>query len=108
MNSKRNFLKSLLLTATIPFTIKAKNIMEELPNEWTKEDTDDYWQTIRNDYKLKPDYINLENGYYSIMAQPVLNGYLKDLQMVNMEGSYYMRTVQYENKQNLFSILSEN
>ena len=98
MNSKRNFLKSLLLTATLPLTVKAKNIADELPEVWTKEETEDYWQTIRNDYKLKPDYINLENGYYSIMAQPVLNGYLKDLQTVNMEGSYYMRTVQFENK----------
>jgi selenocysteine lyase/cysteine desulfurase len=98
MNSKRNFLKSLLLTATLPLTVKAKNIMDELPVGWTKEETDDYWQTIRNDYKLKPDYINLENGYYSIMSQPVLNGYLKDLQTINMEGSYYMRTVQYEYK----------
>lgn len=98
MNSKRNFLKSLLLTATLPLTVKAKNIADELPEVWTKEETGDYWQTIRNDYKLKPDYINLENGYYSIMAQPVLNGYLKDLQTVNMEGSYYMRTVQFENK----------
>ena len=98
MNSKRNFLKSLLLTATLPLTVKAKNIADELPEVWTKEETKDYWQTIRTDYKLKPDYINLENGYYSIMAQPVLNGYLKDLQTVNMEGSYYMRTVQFENK----------
>jgi selenocysteine lyase/cysteine desulfurase len=79
-------------------TVKAKNIADELPEVWTKEETEDYWQTIRNDYKLKPDYINLENGYYSIMSQPVLNGYLKDLQTINMEGSYYMRTVQYENK----------
>jgi len=107
MNSKRNFLKSLLLTASLPLTIKAKNIMEELPNEWIKEGTDDYWQTIRSDYKLKPDYINLENGYYSILAQPVLEAYLKDLQMVNMEGSYYMRTVQYENKQKSKERLAE-
>ena len=107
MNSKRNFLKSLLFTATLPLTIKAKNMMEEIPKEWTKDENEDYWQTIRNDYKLKPDYINLENGYYNIMAQPVLNGYLKDLQMVNMEGSYYMRTVQYDNKQKSKERLAE-
>ena len=107
MNSKRNFLKSLLLTATLPLTIKAKNIMEELPKEWTLEANEDFWQTIRNDYKLKPDYINLENGYYSILAQPVLNNYIKDLQTVNLEGSYYMRTVQYDNKQKSKERLAE-
>ncbi|MDO9000075.1 MAG: aminotransferase class V-fold PLP-dependent enzyme [Bacteroidota bacterium] len=107
MNSKRNFLKSLLLTATIPLTAKAKNIMQELPEEWTKEEPNDYWQTVRNDYKLKPDYINLENGYYGIMAQPVLEGYLKDLQKINLEGSYYMRTVQFDNKQKSKERLAE-
>ncbi len=97
--NKRNFLKSLLFTATLPLTIKAKNLGEEIPSVWTTDDELDKWQSIRNDYKLKPDYINLENGYYSILAQPVLDAYLDDLKMVNMEGSYYMRTVQYDNKQ---------
>ncbi|MBA2613984.1 MAG: aminotransferase class V-fold PLP-dependent enzyme [Bacteroidetes bacterium] len=107
MNSKRNFLKTLLLTATLPLTIKAKSITDELPAVWATEDEPDYWKKIRNDYKLKPDYINLENGYYSIMAQPVMEGYLKDLQLVNMEGSYYMRTVQYDNKQKSKEQLAE-
>jgi len=107
MNSKRNFLKSLLLTATLPITLKAKNLAAELPAVWTTEEEPDYWKKIRNDYKLKPDYINLENGYYSIMAQPVMDGYFKDLQLVNMEGSYYMRTVQTENKQKSKEQLAE-
>ncbi len=97
--NKRNFLKSLLFTATLPLTVKAKSVSEEIPSVWTTDDELDKWQSIRNDYKLKPDYINLENGYYSILAQPVLDAYLDDLKMVNMEGSYYMRTVQYDNKQ---------
>lgn len=97
--NKRNFLKSLLFTATLPITVKAKSLSEEVPSLWTTDDELDQWQSIRNDYKLKPDYINLENGYYSIMAQPVLDAYLEDLKMINMEGSYYMRTVQYDNKQ---------
>ena len=29
----------------------------------------DYWDNIRRGYRLKPDYINLENGYYCIMPQ---------------------------------------
>ncbi len=97
--NKRNFLKSLLFTATLPLSVKAKSFSEELPSVWTTDDEPDQWQSIRNDYKLKPDYINLENGYYSILAQPVLDAYLDDLKMVNMEGSYYMRTLQFDNKQ---------
>jgi selenocysteine lyase/cysteine desulfurase len=97
--NKRNFLKSLLFTATLPLSVKAKSFSEELPSVWTTDDEPDQWQSIRNDYKLKPDYINLENGYYSILAQPVLDAYLEDLKMVNIEGSYYMRTLQFDKKQ---------
>jgi len=97
--NKRNFLKSLLFTATLPLTVKAKSISDELPNVWTTNDELDPWQAVRNDYKLKPGIINLENGYYSITAQPVMERYIDDLNMVNLEGSYYMRTVQYTNKQ---------
>ena len=99
MINKRKFIKSLLFFGILPFTIKAKNIMDELPEFITTEQFDDFWLQIRSDYKLKPDYINLENGYFSMMAQPVLEAYLNDIRMINLEASYYMRTVQAENKQ---------
>src|SRR4051812_4176558 len=98
MISKRHFLKSLLVTAALPFAVKAKTVTDELPEEWTREEFDDFWMKIRADYKLKPDYINLENGYYSMMSEPVLEAYFKDLRKINLEASYYMRTVQYDNK----------
>ncbi len=73
--------------------------MDELPDELTREKFDDFWLEIRSDYKLKPDYINLENGYFSMMAQPVLEKYLEDVRMINREASYYMRTIQFDSKQ---------
>src|SRR3989344_6128732 len=107
MVNKRTFLKSLLLFSAIPFASKAKNILDEIPEELTKEKFDDFWLEIRNDYKLKPDYINLENGYFSMMAQPVLEKYLADVRMINAEASYYMRTIQFENKQKVNDRLAE-
>ena len=83
MLNKRTFLKSLLLFSAIPFTSKAKNILDEIPEELTKEKFDDFWLEIRNDYKLKSDYVNLENGYFSMMAQPVLEKYLVDVRIIN-------------------------
>lgn len=59
---------------------------------------EDFWATIRADYKLKPDYINLENGYYCFLPQQTLNHLIDHLKEVNYQGSYYMRTVQWENK----------
>lgn len=107
MLNKRTFLKSLLLFSAMPFTSKAKNILDEIPETLLNEKSDDFWLQIRNDYKLKPDYINLENGYFSMMAQPVLDKYLADVRMINTEASYYMRTVQFENKQKVNDRLAE-
>ncbi len=107
MISKRNFIKSLLATAALPLTVKAKKIVGTLPANWVTNEFDDFWLKIRNDYKLKPNYINLENGYYSMMSEPVLEAYLKDVRMINYEASYYMRTVQFDNKQKSKERLAE-
>lgn len=61
-------------------------------------DDEDFWSTIRKGYKLKPDYINLENGYYNFLSEQVLEKYIGHIREVNLQGSYYMRTVQFENK----------
>ena len=57
-----------------------------------------FWATIRAKYKLKPDYINLENGYYSMQPQEVLEAFISHVREINTEASYYMRTKQYPDK----------
>ena len=52
---------------------------------------DDLWKTVRGHYSLKPDYINLENGYYNIIPNPTLYKYIEHVKTINFEGSYYMR-----------------
>jgi len=59
---------------------------------------EDFWASIRKGYKLKPDYINLENGYYCFLPEQVLEKFIGHVREVNYQGSYYMRTVQVENK----------
>jgi selenocysteine lyase/cysteine desulfurase len=105
--SKRKFIQSMAISSLMPFQLKANSIfnLEELP-DYSKEFKDD-WQLIRSHYELKKEYINLENGYFSIMSQPVLNAYLADIKKINREGSYYMRTVQFENKQSAKNRLSQ-
>jgi selenocysteine lyase/cysteine desulfurase len=49
-------------------------------------------------YKLKPNYINLENGYYCIQPQEILEKYVEHIREVNLQGAHYMRTVQFDNK----------
>jgi len=55
------------------------------------EDEETLWETVRSHYDLKPDYINLESGYYNIIPQPTLQKFVGHIKQVNIEGSYYMR-----------------
>ena len=57
-----------------------------------------FWAEVRKGYRLKPDYINLENGYYCITPEETLNNFLDHVKEINYQGSFYMRTVQWENK----------
>ncbi|MFN9519520.1 MAG: aminotransferase class V-fold PLP-dependent enzyme [Bacteroidota bacterium] len=94
---KRTFLKSVLLAACSPFTSKAQSLTDEL-DRIARSSGNDYWENIRSDYDSNTDFINLENGYYSMMAKPVMEAYLRDIRYTNRESSRYMRTVQFENK----------
>ena len=102
---KRTFLKGLAWAAAgIPFTAKSmeKNIQRAAsidPNVWA--DDESFWTEIRKGYQLKPDYINLENGYYNFVPQVLLDKYMGHIREVNLQGSYYMRTVQWDNKKKM-------
>ncbi len=59
---------------------------------------DDFWTALRGTYRLTPDYINLENGYYSMQSEPMLESFIAQVRQVNLEASYYMRTRQSDDK----------
>ncbi len=100
---KRQFIKDLVLTGiTMPLGLggMAKAFasqVEKSPLALAEDNT--FWEQIRQQYILKPDYINLENGYYNFLPQPILNKYIEHIKEINYQGSYYMRTVQWDNKQ---------
>ncbi|MCU0646486.1 MAG: aminotransferase class V-fold PLP-dependent enzyme [Gemmatimonadaceae bacterium] len=54
----------------------------------------DFWESVRGGYRLVPDYINLENGYYSMQSSAVLEQYVSHVRAINYQASRYMRTVQ--------------
>ena len=101
-NKRREFLKNVSLAAVgLPFIrtsfSTSLNTLKHLsPNQIATEEN--FWLQVRKDYSLKPDYINLESGYYNIIPNPTLNHMIDHARMVNYEGSYYMRTVQWDQK----------
>lgn len=107
---KRSFLKGLALAGiSTPF---GGNAMADWINKFSSLPADklafneDFWSGIRDGYKLKPDYINLENGYYNFLPEEILNGFIQHIKEVNYQGSYYMRTVQFDNKKNIAAKLA--
>ena len=67
---------------------------------------EDFWASVRKGYKLKPDYINLENGYYNFLPEQVLEKFIGHVREINYQGSYYMRAVQAENKKSIAAKLA--
>ena len=90
-----------LAGASLPFTLSgiAEWITQHAATPATTlAGNEEFWLGIRSGYRLKPDYINLENGYYNILPEQILEAFIRHVREVNYEGAYYMRTVQYEKK----------
>lgn len=94
------------MVAITPFLPLELNALESFVDPYPVEE-DDFWKRIRQDYSLKPDYINLENGYYNIAPMPTLNKFVEHVKEVNYQGSYYMRTVQWGNKKKIAGRLAD-
>jgi selenocysteine lyase/cysteine desulfurase len=108
---KRSFLKNTLLMG-VGMPVFLNNLhrwaadIEHLSPEAAAAD-EEFWMRVRSGYRLKPDYINLENGYYCFLPQDILENYLHHVREVNYQGSHYMRTVQWDNKRAMATQLAE-
>ncbi len=90
---QREFLKTLGgASLALVFGDKAWARYAALPPERLAQD-EDFWATLRGKYLLTPDYINLENGFYSMQSQPVLEAFIGRVRDINVRASRYMRTV---------------
>lgn len=95
--SKREFLQSAaaaisLATFRRVFAEKAAVAPAVLAED------DDFWESIRKKYSVTSDFIQLENGYYSLAADPVLESYIAHVRKINATSSFYMRTRQADDK----------
>ena len=97
--SKRQFLKTIA-GATAFNLLNCENVWAEVVDvpPGTLAQNEDFWQKIRSGYPVTKDFIHLENGYYSLVPQPVLDHYIQHIKRVNSVSSYYMRTRQFDDK----------
>jgi selenocysteine lyase/cysteine desulfurase len=96
--NKRQFLKSLtagsLSLGTLDKLLASK--AETTPSVLAQDEA--FWRDIRRGYRLKPDFINLENGYYCHQPEATLEAFISHVREVNYQASYYMRTRQFDDK----------
>ena len=99
---KRSFLKKtgILGISALPMLTVLDHFITSIGNRSSEDvaQDEDFWAGIRQGYRLKPDYINLENGYYCIIPEETLEHYIEHVREVNYQGAYYMRTVLFDNK----------
>jgi len=99
---KRTFLKNaglagLAVPLNLTYLQSAVAAVDGVDSRRVASD-EDFWRAVRGDYSIKPDYINLENGYYCFMPQQTLEHQIEHMRHVNYEGSYYMRNSRVETK----------
>lgn len=104
--NKRSFIKSLAALG-----IGSSSILSVKAAPFSLGELDfssaDIWDQIRAGYRIKPDYINLENGYYCFLPQETLEKYIEHIREINYQASFYMRGVQFENKAKSAAMLAE-
>ena len=107
---KRTFLKNMGLVG-LGGMLSLDNLAELVKSKSSVPSTElagdeEFWASIRKGYKLKPAFINLENGYYNFLPEQVLEKFIDHVREINYQGSYYMRTVQFENKKSMAAKLA--
>lgn len=108
---KRTFLKNsaMLSIAAITPMDTLTSWIKQYENYSAKQLASDekFWKGIRAHYVLKPDYINLEGGYYCMLPKPILDKQIEHIREINYQGSYYMRTKQWADKAKVQAKLAE-
>lgn len=87
-----------LLAAGLPVSVIANTTNKLIdPEDFESNgDPDDekYWNRIAQKYYDIPgDYTNLENGYYGVQSKPVLEAFIRNVQLANKEGARFARKV---------------
>jgi len=109
--NKRTFLKQMSVlglgaSPLFAYIERLVRALEETPDVDVARD-EEFWAKIRAGYRLKSDYINLENGYYCMMPQEILERYLEHVREVNLQASYYMRKEQSQNRRKVVEMLAQ-
>ena len=92
--TRRRFLLSTgALSAAVAAPLLARQTQLDRPAGEPAQIASDerYWQRVAAQYRITDKVINLEAGYWGVMAAPVADEYLRHIERVNRESSFYAR-----------------
>ncbi|MFN8347730.1 MAG: aminotransferase class V-fold PLP-dependent enzyme [Spirosomataceae bacterium] len=97
--NKRQFLQSLTGLAalpTIPLDSLLLSVRAQTPEQVAQNES--FWKEIGKGFTVTKDFIHLENGYYVLASNEVLEAFIQHVRDINPISSRYMRTRQFEDK----------
>ncbi|NOX94929.1 MAG: aminotransferase class V-fold PLP-dependent enzyme [Alphaproteobacteria bacterium] len=65
-----------------------------------------YWSRIADQYAVTPEITNIENGYWGIMAAPVMRAYQARTEQVNRDNTHYARGAYGEDMTKVYARLA--
>lgn len=97
--TKRDFLRSVSGLAALPF-VPLESLLQSVAGFDAQQVAQDeaFWNGLRSYFTVTNEFIHLENGYYILAADEVLNALMQHVRTVNRVSSYYMRTRQFDDK----------
>ncbi len=66
-----------------------------------------FWRPIVAQYDVTPDVVNFENGYWGLMAKPVLEAFVRNTEKVNRHNSWYARRDYYSDIQPIHARIAD-
>jgi selenocysteine lyase/cysteine desulfurase len=92
-SSRRNFLMGTGALGLLATSGRVSASLPEMPTLPTviKPDDEATWRDIAREYDVTPNITNLENGYWGVMARPVLSEYQRQTAWVNKNNTHFAR-----------------
>lgn len=86
-------------SAALPATTLERIAAGRAPREIARDEA--YWEVIQRAYTQDPGFINLESGFFSPAADPVLEAQIRNIRRVNQIPSFYMRRLMAQEREDL-------
>tara|TARA_R100000365_G_C2748634_1_gene80896 strand:+ start:4663 stop:5940 length:1278 start_codon:yes stop_codon:yes gene_type:complete len=92
-------------TACAAAPVPAASANKQMAGKIAMDET--FWRTIARYYDVTPDVVNFENGYWGLMAKPVMNAFFRNTEKINRSNSWYARREYFSDIQPIHQRLAD-